>query len=74
VARPMEPPSRTSLGASSTRPMSRTCGRDRVRVDIDAAEAVAGNFAGERKRAVRRTPDSTMSATPKRALERAEVF
>src|SRR5258706_3203457 len=32
--------------------VARRAGRDRVRVDIDAAEAVAGNFAGERKRAV----------------------
>ncbi len=49
-------------------------GRDRVRVDIDAAEAVAGNLAGERKRAVRRTHRQYDVGRAERTLERAEIF
>src|SRR5258705_385878 len=49
-------------------------GRNRVRVDIDAAEAVAGNLAGERKRAVRRTHRQHDVGHVERALERAEIF
>src|SRR5882672_6205680 len=49
-------------------------GRDRVRVDIDAAEAVAGNLAGKLERAVRRTHRQHDVGHAERALERAEIF
>src|SRR6266581_3304845 len=49
-------------------------GRDRVRVDIDTPEAVAGDLAGKRERAVRRTHGQHDVGHAERALERAEIF
>jgi len=71
---PMMPPSTNVARRPRARGhVAHRAGRDRVRVDIDAAEAVAGNFAASASAAC--GGHTTARCPPReRALERTEIF